>query len=177
MAELKEKEKADYKKILTDPAYKQSLGLTTEASICDYLGITPVTKSKWKEQFYTPVGDDFSIKDYLNRPENKRKLVEAALKAATTGANSKSMETLFKLLGELDKSKEGVNKIEYTNDDISRESGKFLDYLREISKRNNGICCLCGKPDFLLGEVRPDKVNRGEVHTLQSVSIPEGSVT
>jgi hypothetical protein len=141
--ESKDKEKEEFKKIMTDPAYKQSLGLTTQHSICVYLKITSVTFSKWQKSLERVDGGDFDIKEFLGSPENKEKLARAALKAATVGGNSKSMETLFKLVGELDKGKEGANKLEYTNNDIALQSERFIAYLREIYERNGGKCPIC----------------------------------
>jgi hypothetical protein len=146
MAELKEKEKADYKKILTDPVYKQSLGLTTESSICEYLGITPVTKGKWKEQL-TRV-DNPADKD------NKFTKVLATLeKKAIEGKNPQNARVYKELLEYLRKQGDNGNR-EPNATDYNIIAIRTRDTLRKEYRESGGVCPICNQSKTLPNEPR-----------------------
>jgi hypothetical protein len=139
MAELKEKEKADYKKILTDPAYKQSLGLTTEASICDYLGITPVTKGKWKEQL-TRVDN---IKGLDIKDTRLTEIIDKLFKKALTEHDPKNARALKELLSFVEKQGDNGNR-EPNATDYNIIAIRTRDTLRKEFNNGSGSCPVCG---------------------------------
>jgi hypothetical protein len=48
---------------------------------------------------------------------------------------------------------------DYDNDQVARDSEKFIKYFKDTFKEHNGICPLCGFSNILPDEVLPDKVN------------------
>jgi len=174
MAEPKEKEKAEFKKILTDPAYKKSLNLTTQASIAAYLHTTPLTLNKWREQLdMESAGGSFDIKEYLGRPINKEKLAKAAFKSATKDGKTKSMETLFQMLGELDKRKGESGNREPNATDYNIIAIRTRDALRKEYSNGRGSCPLCHEREVVCTEphINPEPEYR-DSGTMAVVAVP-----
>ena len=98
--------------------------------------------------------EGFDVKTFLK--DNKEGLAKAALASAVKG-NSKSIETLLKLIGELDTKKGEV--VERSNADIARDSEKFVTALRIGIETGGGICPLLCRPCVLLDEIRKNQVH------------------
>jgi hypothetical protein len=166
MSEPKTSAKEEYRKIITDPIYKQSLGLTTEASICKYLKITTATKDKWRNHIESE-GLSKGIKD-----ERLAKVINKLYQKSLEGKNPNNARVFKELLKFVAEQGESGSR-ELTAADFNLIAIRTRDTLREEYRCGSGSCPVCLRPKVLRTEPCNDtKHEHGESGKMAILGIP-----